>query len=73
MSCHVLKKLDEISHFIWNQEIADWADKETGELLTGHIPSETLIKLVSNIKTGVIGENVPLNTKRGLIGAKNGL
>jgi hypothetical protein len=65
LSTDVLSKLDEISQFIWDQETADWINSETGELLTGHIPSETLVKLVSNIKTGVIGENIPNNSEEG--------
>lgn len=45
-----LKKLDEVSYFTWEQSIADWIDVSTGEVLTGHKPSQTVLKLISNIK-----------------------
>lgn len=42
------KSLD-VDFFEWEQEIADWVSKHTGECLTGYEPSEVISKFVKNI------------------------
>ena len=43
--------IERITKLVWIQDLADWANEDTGELLSGFIPDETLKKIVKGIRT----------------------
>ena len=44
------ERIAEITKLTWIQDLADWADMETGELLSGYIPAESWKHIVEGIK-----------------------
>lgn len=42
---------DKIQYFDWNKELNDWFNRDTGELLTGYMPTEAMEKLINSIVT----------------------
>ncbi len=45
----ILNKVDEIALYSWEQETGDWIDRQTGENLSGHVPSRTLREIAGKM------------------------
>lgn len=52
---------EEIQLFQWENELTDWLNMNTGELLTGYVPSEKLKKILNDVDTQSICSQIAVN------------
>jgi hypothetical protein len=62
MRSKALKRVDESIVWQWEQELADWVDQTTGEVLTEYDPSDRYRSFVETIGTVEAGEDSDRST-----------